>query len=132
VKRSFSRHRKSQEYQPLYDAITDMDANLKLKNVRADQLSPSLQADIQSLCYRAYEEDQTPLFSTFKDATHVLGFLDTTLVSHALWVTRWLQVDTQPLLRTAYIEAVATEKEFRNCGFAAKVLKRVAEEIQFF
>lgn len=109
-----------------------MDANLKLEVIRADQLNPNLRADIHSLCNRAYEEDLTPLFSTFKDATHVLGYLDTSLVSHALWVTRWLNVDTQPILRTAYIEEVATEKEYRNHGFAATVMKRVAEEIQDF
>jgi hypothetical protein len=65
-----------------------MDANLKLEVVRADQISPSLQADIHSLCTRAYEEDLKPVFSTFIDATHVLGFLGTSIVSHALWVTR--------------------------------------------
>jgi aminoglycoside 2'-N-acetyltransferase I len=109
-----------------------MDANLKLEVVHADQLSPNLQADIHTLCNRAYEEDLKPVFSTLIDATHVLGFLGTSLVSHALWVTRWLQVDTQPILRTAYIEAVATEKEYQNRGFVATVMKRVAEEIQDF
>ena len=109
-----------------------MDANLKLEVVHAFQHSPNLQTDIHTLCNRAYEEDLTPLFSTFKDATHVLGFLGTTLVSHALWVTRWLQVDTQTILRTAYIEAVATEKVYRTRCFAATIMKRVAEEIQDF
>jgi aminoglycoside 2'-N-acetyltransferase I len=103
-----------------------------LYDARADQISPSLQADIHSLCTRAYEEDLTPLFSTFKDATHVLGFLGTLIVSHALWVTRWLQVGTNPVMRTAYIEAAATEKAYRTRGFAATVMNRVAEEIQDF
>ena len=116
----------------MYDAITDMDANLKLEVVRADQISPSFQADIHSLCTRAYEEDLTPLFSTFKDATHVLGFLGTSIVSHALWVTRWLQVGTNPVMRTAYIEAVATEKVYRTRGFVATVMNCVTEEIQDF
>ena len=107
-----------------------MDAKLKLEVVRADQISPSLQADIHSLCSRAYEEDLTSLFSIFKDATHVLGFLGTTLVSHALWVTRWLQVGTKPVMRTAYIEAVATEKEYQAHGFATMVIKRIAEGIR--
>ena len=116
----------------MYNAITAMDANLKLEVVRADQISPCLQADIHSICNRAYEEDLKPVFSTFIEATHILGFLGTTLVGHALWVTRWLQVDTQPILHTAYVEAVATEKEYRNRGFAAIVMNRVAEEIQDF
>jgi aminoglycoside 2'-N-acetyltransferase I len=109
-----------------------MDANLKLEVVRADQLNPNLQTDIHTLCNRAYEEDLKPLFNTFIDATHVLGFLDSSLISHALWVPRWLQVGTNPVMRTAYIEAVATEKEYQNRGFASTVMKRVAEEIQDF
>jgi len=109
-----------------------MNANLKLEVVRADQISPNLQMDIHTLCNQAYEEDLKPLFSTFIDATHVLGFLDTSLVSHALWVPRWLQVGTNPVMRTAYIEAVATKDVYRARGFAATVMKRVAEEIQDF
>lgn len=109
-----------------------MDTNRSLEVVRADQLNPTLQADIHTLCNEAYEEDLTPIMSTFKDATHVLAYQGTSLVSHALWVTRWLQVGTKPIMRTAYIEAVATKKEYRAHGFATMVMKRVAEEIHDF
>lgn len=114
------------------DATTEMDEKLTLEVVRADQLAPELLAEIHGLCNRAFDEDLGPIFSTFKDATHVLGFLDATLVSHALWVTRWLQVGNHPVLRTAYIEAIATEEICRTRGFAAKVMGRIAEEIQDF
>jgi aminoglycoside 2'-N-acetyltransferase I len=109
-----------------------MDTNLKLEVVRADQLDPDLQSKILVLCNKAFGEDMTPIFSTFKDAVHVLGYLESSLVSHALWVTRWLQSGTEPVMRTAYIEAVATEKEYRNLGFATAVMHRVAEEIREF
>ena len=79
--------------------------------------------------YRWYWQSE---FGTFLDATHVLGFLSDSLVSHALWVTRWLQVEKIPIMRTAYIEAVATEKIYRSRGFATSVMERVAEEIQDF
>jgi len=107
-----------------------MDANLKLEVVPADQIAPDLLAEIYGLCNQAFEEDLGPLLNTFKDATHVLGFLDKSLVSHALWVTRCLQVNANPIMRTAYIEAVATEKMYRARGFATMIMKRVAEEIQ--
>jgi len=106
--------------------------NLNLEVIRADQLSPDIYSDIITLCNRAFEEDLEPLFDTFEDAVHVLGFWETALVSHALWVTRWLQVGTNPVMRTAYIEAVATEKKYQTLGFATRVMKRVAEEIQDF
>jgi aminoglycoside 2'-N-acetyltransferase I len=125
-------HNKILDQQLIDDATTEMAEKLTLEVVQANQLVPELLAEIHGLCNRAFAEDLGPTFSTFKDATHVLGFLDTTLVSHALWVTRWLQVGTQPILRTAYIEAVATEKEYQNRGFAAMVMKQVAEEIQDF
>lgn len=109
-----------------------MDTNLKLEVVRADQLDLNLQGDIHNLCNKAFEEDLTPLFSKFNNATHVLGYWGSSLVNHALWVTRWLQVESKPVMRTAYIEAVATDKDHRNLGFARKVMQRVAEEIKDF
>jgi hypothetical protein len=45
----------------------------------------------------------TSLFNTFIDATHVLGYAGETIVSHAMWMTRWLQAGESPLLRTAYL-----------------------------
>lgn len=109
-----------------------MDTNLILEVVRADQLGTNLQSEILVLCNNAFEEDLTPIFNTFKDAVHVLGYQGSSLVSHALWVTRWLQAGTEPVMRTAYIEAVATEKEYRNLGFATAVMRCIAEEIQDF
>jgi len=114
------------------DEMTEMGEKLKFEVILADQLTPGLHTDVLTLCNRAYEGDLGPIFNTFIDATHVLGFLDTSLVSHALWVTRWLQVGTNPVMRTAYIEAVATEKVFQTRGFATSVMKRIAEEIQDF
>lgn len=109
-----------------------MNTKLRFEVVKSGQLNLDLRAEIYDLCNRAYEEDLGPILNTFKDATHVLGFLDTSLVSHALWVTRWLQVGTNPVLRTAYIEAVATEKMYRTRGFASTLMKCVAEQIQDF
>lgn len=110
--------------------MAGMDTKLRLEVFHAEQLSLDIHDEILDLCNRAFEEDLGPLFETFENATHVLGYLDNTLISHALWVTRWLQVDSNPLMRTAYIEAVATEKEYRTQGFATEIMKRVADEIQ--
>lgn len=106
--------------------------HLSIQVVRSESLSDTDRRNIISLCNRAFGEDIEPLFNTFVDATHVLGYYDGSLVSHALWVTRNLQVGTSPLLRTAYVEAVATEQTYRNRGFATAIMKRVADEIQGF
>jgi aminoglycoside 2'-N-acetyltransferase I len=68
--------------------------------------------------------------ATFPNATHVLGRVKGKLVSHALWVTRWLQNGNMPLWCTAYVEAVATEDSYRKKGYASAVMQRLAEEIQ--
>lgn len=99
--------------------------------VRRD-ISKSDFSEILDLCSGAYGVDFRPLMATFPEATHVLGRYCGRLVSHSLWVTRWLQCPELPPWRTAYVEAVATDERYRNHGFATSVMKRLAEEIKGF
>jgi aminoglycoside 2'-N-acetyltransferase I len=103
---------------------------LNIQVISGALISKTLKEEIISLCNRAYEEDMAPLFETFVGATHVLGHVDGMLVSHALWVTRYLQAGTDPIMRTAYVEAVATDSNYRNRGYAASVMKYLIGEIQ--
>ena len=109
-----------------------MDENLKVEVRHANQIAPDHLAAIHALCNRAYDADLEPLFRTFTDPTHVLGWWGSTIVSHALWVTRWLQPSNQPPLRTAYVEMVATEPKFQGRGFATAVMRRLASAIHDF
>lgn len=106
-----------------------MNTRLTIQVVPSAHLSDADRKTIIALCNRAYEDDLEPLFDTFVGATHVLAYHNGHLVSHALWVTRYLQVGSGPLLRTAYIEAVATDPAYRNRGFATAIMKRIADEI---
>src|SRR5437763_8593531 len=94
------------------------DERLKIEVVKGRDLAPDKKAAIVSLCNRAYDEDLEPLFRACEDPTHVIGYLDGRIISHALWVTRWLSGGNGPLLRTAFVEMVATEPEFQGQGFA--------------
>jgi aminoglycoside 2'-N-acetyltransferase I len=109
-----------------------METELKLEVIRDIHLSDEQLSAIHTLCNRAYEEDLISLFKTFTDSTHVLGYLEETLVSHAMWVTRWLQPGDGPTLRTAYVEMVATEPNFQRRGFASAIMTRLAEAISDF
>ena len=109
-----------------------MDEDLKLEVLHADQLTSQQLAEIHALCNRAYQADLEPLFRTFTDATHVVGWWGSAMVSHAMWVTRWLQPSNQPPLRTAYVEMVATEPEFQGRGFATAVMRGLASAIHDF
>ena len=109
-----------------------MDENLRLEVLHADQLTSQQLAEIHALCNRAYQADLEPLFRTFTDTTHVLGWWGSAIVSHAMWVTRWLQPSNQLPLRTAYVEMVATEPELQGRGFATAVMHQLASAIHEF
>lgn len=109
-----------------------METELRLEVIHVEHLAARQIAAIHALCNRAYEEDLTSLFATFFDATHVLGYYGKSLVSHAMWVTRWLQAGDSPPMRAAYVEMVATEPNFQRRGFATAVMRRLADEISDF
>lgn len=104
--------------------------SFEIKVFDSSALSPSLREEIIALCNRAYEEDLGPLFETFTGAVHLLGYCESILVSHALWVTRYLQAGAGPLMRTAYVEALATEAGYRGRGYAAVLLKQLIGKVQ--
>lgn len=112
--------------------ITVSENDLKIDVVQSQLLSDLERNAIIAFCTRAYGEDMEPLFRTFSNPTHVRGFYNGSLASHALWITRLLQAGNRPLLRTAYVEAVATDPAWRNRGFATAVMRRVAAEVQDF
>lgn len=112
-----------------------MDQQLKIEVLPADQLTPEQVVQVHALCLRAYaiyNVDLEPLFQTFSGVTHVIGWWGPAMVSHAMWVTRWLQPAGLPPLRTAYVEMVATEPEFQGRGFASQVMRRLQSAIQDF
>jgi aminoglycoside 2'-N-acetyltransferase I len=96
----------------------------------AHDLSSSERKAIIDVCTQAYGEDFTAILAQFPDAIHLLAHRESRLVSHACWVTRWLQPDGLPLLKTAYVEAVATVPAFQRKGIGSAVMQRVAMEIQ--
>lgn len=109
-----------------------MAEHLTFEVLKRGDLSGQERSEILVLCSRAYSTDYEPFLQTFTGATHVLARQQGKLVSHALWVTRWLQPGTLPPLRTAYVEAVATEETYRGQGFATAVMQKLAAEVSDF
>jgi aminoglycoside 2'-N-acetyltransferase I len=103
-----------------------------IRLVRAADLSADERADLLALCSRAFHCDYGVIYRTFVDPTHLLGYAGRTLVCHALWITRWLQTSTSPLLRTAFVEAVATEPAWQGRGYATQVMQRLHAAIGDF
>ncbi len=109
-----------------------MTEHLAFSIVKSENLSEHERAEILALCSRAYRINYEPFLKTFTDATHVIARQQGRLVSHALWVTRWLQPGPLPPLRTAFVEAVATEEEYRGQGLATAVMKKLSSAINDF
>ena len=103
--------------------------SLVIARLAATDLSAHQRAEIIVLCTAAYEEDFTDMFDMLPGSIHVLARLSGQLVSHAAWVTRWLQPEGLPVLRTAFVEAVATAPEHQGKGFASAVLRELATHI---
>ena len=105
---------------------------LEFRVVAGEDLTAVDHEAVIALCNLAYDEDIGAIIGEFIDPVHVLGFLDDKLVTHALWITRYLQPQGLPFLRTAYVEAVATHPDFQHRGFASAIMKKVVAEIQDF
>ena len=108
--------------------MTDNTPNIQI--LPSDLLTPAQRAEIHALCNRAYDEDLEELFQTFSNPTHVIARLDSAIISHAMWVERWLQPGDLPPLRTAYVEMVATEPALQHRGYGTQVMTRLAASIQ--
>ena len=102
---------------------------LSLELLDSVAVAPRVFREVRDLCAEAFEEDFDEYLELLGPGMHVLGRLDSLLVSHAMWVTRWLEPGGRAALRTAYVEAVATKAAFRRRGFAGEVLTRLAAEI---
>lgn len=100
-------------------------AGLVIEIVPAAALPAGVRDEIAGLTSRCFHTDYRVFLDSFHQPVHLLGRLRGALVSHALWVERWLQVDDGPLLRTAFVEAVVTDEGYRGRGFAAALMKRL-------
>ncbi len=85
-----------------------MSSELKLTVTKSRSLSALDWRALVELCNCSYEEDLEALLETHRGGTHVIGRIGEDLVSYAMWVQRALQCRINPLLSTAYVEAVAS------------------------
>ena len=105
--------------------------NMKVRFFKTEELDAVMRNDIVNLCIAAHEEeDFRNLFDYIPSGgLHFLGFAGEQLVSHALVSTRWLQPEGHPLLKTAYVDAVATLPASQGRGFGSMVMRCLANRI---
>ena len=98
---------------------------------RTEDLNEATRAAIIQLCIAAHqEEDFKNLFSYIPSGgRHFLAYREDELVSHAVVTTRWLQPEGQPVLKTAYVDAVATLPEYQGQGYGRAVMQHLANNL---
>jgi hypothetical protein len=96
-----------------------------------EELNPTQRASVVELCVAAHDnEDFRNLFAYVESgARHLLAYRRDELVSHAMVTTRWLQPTGMQVLRTAYVDAVATKPGLEGLGLGSAVMRRLATNI---
>ena len=103
---------------------------IQLDVAGARTLSRDARHEIITLCEAAYQEGFSHLFEQLPGSVHVLARdVDGTLLSHAEFVPRWLQASGHEVMRTAYVEAVATMPGHQRKGLATAVLQRLVDVV---
>lgn len=100
-------------------------------SARTEDLNADTRVSIIQLCITAHqEEDFRHLFSYISaGGLHFLAYREAELVSHAAVTTRWLQPEGQPVLKTAYIDAVATLPAYQGQGYGSALMRQLARDI---
>jgi aminoglycoside 2'-N-acetyltransferase I len=98
---------------------------------RTEDLDEATRAAIIQVCIAAHLQDSFLQLFTYipSGGRHFLAYREDELVSHAVVTTRWLQPEGHPILRTAYVDAVATLPAFQGQGYGSAVMRQLAEEI---
>ena len=108
-----------------------MTESIHLKSLKTEELDADTRNAIIHVCVTAHqEEDFKNLFSYVPSGGwHFLALQGEQLVSHAMVTTRWLQPEGQPLLRTAYVDAVATLPAAQGRGHGSALMRYLAGKI---
>lgn len=102
---------------------------LTLTVKKNQELSDEELDNVITLCSNVFHENYRPYMKDFTGATHILGYYEDTLVSHVLWLNRWVRIENKPLLKTAFLDAVAVDEKYRKRRFGSSTMTRFAGEI---
>ena len=102
--------------------------------LRTEELTPDRRAEIIDLCIAAFDdEDFRRLFYFVPEGgRHFVGSVRGELVTHAVVTTRWLQPEGLPVLRTAFVDAVATAPDAQGRGYGTATIRKLGASIDDF
>ncbi|MCL4870315.1 MAG: GNAT family N-acetyltransferase [Anaerolineae bacterium] len=109
-----------------------MKESFYLTSAKTEDLSAATRASIVQVCLTAHQEEDFRNLFTYvpSGGWHFLAYGDEQLVSHALVTTRWLQPEGGAVLKTAYVDAVATLPAYQGRGYGRTLMRQLANEIE--
>lgn len=96
------------------------------------EVTPEMRRAIVDLCNAANDTTEFErLFAHYipSGGRHVVGRLDGRIVGHAVVTTRHAQPEGSRVLRTAFVDAVATDPAAQHRGVATAVMRRLGESL---
>ncbi len=107
-----------------------MPTRFYIRTRRTRQLDAIVRATLVELCTVAHQEDFSRLFVYLPtDGLHFIAYFDEQIVSHAVVTTRWVQPERRPVMRTAYVEAVATLPAYQRRGYGTALMRELISYI---
>jgi aminoglycoside 2'-N-acetyltransferase I len=96
-----------------------------------EELTAAQRSAVIDVCIAAHEiEDFKNLFTFIPSGgRHILEYRGNELVSHAVATTRWVQPEGEPVMKTAYVDAVATLPAYQGLGHGSAAMRRLAAAI---
>ncbi len=110
-----------------------MASRIYIRIRRTRELDALARATLVELCTAAHQADFSHLFYELPaDGLHFIAYLDEQIVSHAVVTTRWLQPERRPILRTAYVDTVATLPAYQRRGYGSAVMEELAANMSAY
>jgi aminoglycoside 2'-N-acetyltransferase I len=111
-----------------------MSASIIVTSARTEELNADTRASIIHVCCTAHQKNDFIHLFTYipSGGIHVLAYMEQELVSHAVVTTRWLQPEGLPVLRTAYVDAVATLPAYQGQGIGSTLMRHLASLLADF
>jgi aminoglycoside 2'-N-acetyltransferase I len=106
-------------------------AGLTVNTARMSDLDEATRKAIIDVCVDAFKDVVFyDLFNYLRPVDlHVMAYHEAQLVGHAVVSTRWMQPEGLPILRSAYIDAVAVASTQQGKGIGKVVMQHVATVI---
>ena len=111
--------------------MREPDDTIVITTLTTEALTAAQRSAVIDVCIAAHDnEDFRNLFTHIPSGgRHFLANRGPELVSHAVVTTRWVQPDGQPVLKTAYVDAVSTLPAYQRRGYASATMRRLAADI---